>query len=226
MENKCQFCNYRSMAESKLSEDELNELSHNSLNVSFKRGDTIIRQGTYSTNVAYLKSGLVKIHINGPYHEHTVKIVKSSNYLGLPTTFGDKINQYSVTAVENSEVCFIDISFFRKMLAENHDFSSQIIVELCKGEIDSYQKCASRTQKQVRGKVADILIDFADNLYHSDSFTIQINQEDFGSLVDSSRESVSRVLSDFAKEEVIKISGKNVQILNKEMLYKISRLGW
>jgi len=226
MENKCGICNYKSIAESKLSDMELQELSCNCLTVSFKKGDTIIRQGTYSTNVAYLKSGLAKIHIEGPYHVQLVRIVKPSNYLGLPTTFGDKVNQYSVTAVENSEVCFIDITYFRRLLTLNHDFSNQIIVELCKGEIETYQRCVNRTQKQLRGKVADVLLDFSDNIYHSERFTIQINQEDIGNLVDASRESISRVLSDFVKEGVLKFSGKEVEIINKEILLKISRHGW
>ncbi len=226
MENKCEFCNYKSVAETKLTERELEELSCNCLTVSFKKGDSIIRQGTYSTNVAYLKSGLAKIHIEGPYHVQVVRIVKPANYLGLPTTFGDKVNQYSVTAVENSEVCFIDITYFRKLLALNHDFSNQIIVELCKGEIESYQKCVNRTQKQVRGKVADVLLDFSDNIYHSDKFVLQINQEDLGNLVDASRESISRVLNDFGREGLIKISGKEVEIVKKSMLQMISKHGW
>ena len=84
--------------------------------VKFRKGDSLIRQGTFSTNVAYLRSGLAKIHIAGPYHEQIVRIVKAPSYLGLPTTFGDKINQYSVTVIEAAEVCFIDIDTFRYLL--------------------------------------------------------------------------------------------------------------
>jgi len=225
MESKCALCGYKSAAARKLSSEETECLSVNCLTVRFKKNDSIIKQGTYSTNVAYLKSGLVKIHIDGPYHVQVVRIVKPSYYLGLPTTFGDKINQYSVTAIEESEVCFIDISLFRKLLATNPDFSNQILIELCKGELESYQKCVNRTQKQIRGKLADVLLDFADNIYHSDSFPILITQEDVGNLVDASRESVSRVLSEFVKDGVLKISGKQVEIANKQMLRTISLNG-
>jgi len=225
MENKCAFCDHKSAAARKLTNEEIDKLSVNCLTVRFKKGDSIIRQGTYSTNVAYLKSGLVKIHIDGPYHVQVVRIVKPSSYLGLPTTFGDKINQYSVTAIEESEVCFIDISLFRKLLATNPDFSNQILIELCKGELESYQKCVNRTQKQTRGKLADVLLDFADNIYHSDIFPVLINQEDIGNLVDASRESVSRVLSEFVKDGILKISGRSIEIINKSSLRQISAKG-
>jgi CRP/FNR family transcriptional regulator len=225
MKSKCQICIFKSVAACKLNDYETEKLSKNCLTVKFKKGDSIIRQGTYSTNVAYLKSGLVKIHIAGPYHIQVVRIVRPGNYLGLPTTFGDKINQYSVTAIETSEVCFIDITLFRELLYTNADFSNQILIELCKGELESYQKCVNRTQKQVRGKIAGVLLEFADDIYHSDSFTLSINQEEMGNLVDATRESVSRVLSEFAKDRIIRMIGKHIEIQNRPVLTNISLNG-
>lgn len=225
MKQNCEFCEHKSPAACKLGENELKTLSCNCLTVKFKKGDTIIRQGTYSTNVAYLKKGVVKIHIEGPYHTQVVRIVKPRYYLGLPTTFGDKINQYSVSAIEEAEVCFIDISIFRELLNSNSAFSNQILDELCRGELESYQKCVNRTQKQVRGKIADVILDFADNIYYSDSFQLNITQEDIGNLVDATRESVSRVWTEFVKDGVISVEGKQVNIINKEALQNMSRLG-
>jgi len=225
MENKCAFCEHKSIAAAKLNPEEITKLSGNCLTVRFKRGDSIIKQGTYSTNVAYLKRGLVKIHIDGPYRIQVVRIVKPSSYLGLPTTFGDKVNHYSVTAIEDCEVCFIDITTFRTLLVTNPDFSNQILIELCKGELDSYNKCVNRTQKQIRGKLADMLIDFADNIYRSESFVMNITQEDIGNLVDASRESVSRVMTEFARDNIIDVSGKTVTILDRAMLNNISKNG-
>ena len=225
MKNNCTLCDYKSAAAQKLSPEELKNLAPNCITVKFKKGDIIIRQGTYSTNVAFLKKGLVKIHIDGPYHIQVVRIVKPRNYLGLPTTFGDKINQYSVSAIEESEVCFIDITTFRSMLQLNPDFTNQIMLELCKSELESYQKCVNRTQKQIRGKLADVLLDFADNIYHSDTFSINITQEDIGNLVDASRESVSRVMAEFAKDQIISMVGKKITILDRNILSSISKNG-
>ncbi len=215
----------RSSAARKLIPLETEKLSANCLTVRFKKGDSIIKQGTYSTNVVYLKSGLVKIHLEGPYRVQVVRIVRPFSYLGLPTTFGDKVNHYSVSAIEDCEVCFIDITTFRELLSNNSDFSNQILIELCKGELESYHKCVNRTQKQVRGKLADMLIDFTDNIYRSDSFVLNITQEDIGNLVDASRESVSRVMSEFVKDGIIETKGKLITILDRQMLNTISKNG-
>ena len=87
MKSDCKICEIKSKAASQLSSEEIEKLSFSCALVKFRKGDSVIRQGTFSTNVAYLRSGLAKIHIEGPYHEQIVRIVNPPSYLGLPTTF-------------------------------------------------------------------------------------------------------------------------------------------
>lgn len=193
--------------------------------VRFRKSDSIIRQGMFSTNVVYLRKGLAKVHITGPYHEQILRIVKAPCYLGLPTTIGDKINQYSVTALNDAEVCFIDISTFRFLLNNNESFSYEIILELCRNELESMRRCSNRTQKQTRGNIADVILEFADQIYHADTFILPISQAEIGNLVDTSRESVSRVLSEFQKDGILTMKGKRIEITNKRSLILISQNG-
>jgi len=208
-----------------LSECSLEQLTTNHLELRLKKGDAIIKQGTYSTNVIFLRTGLAKIHIAGPYSEQIVKMVNAPSYLGLPTTFGSKINQYSVTAVSDAEVCFIDLEVFQNILDENKEFTREIIQEFCKNELESFHRCANRTQKLIRGNMADALLDFSDKIFKSDTFIMPLSQTEFANLVDTSRESVSRVLSEFDKDGIIKISGKEISIINKKSLIMISQNG-
>ncbi len=225
MENTCAVCTFKSDAAKTLSDEEQELLSCNRVMVPFKKGDAVIRQGHYSSNIIYLRKGLAKIHIQGPYYEQIIKIVKAPRYLGLPTTMGDKINQYSVSVIEDAEVCFIDMATFQHMLTSNHKFAHEIIFKLCRYELDSFQKCARRTQKQVRGNIADVLLDFADIFYESDVFDLPITRDEIGNLVDSSRESVSRVFTEFNADGIIRITGKKIEIVNKKSLRLISENG-
>jgi CRP/FNR family transcriptional regulator len=77
----------------------------------------------------------------------------------------------------------------------------------------------------MRGKIADVLIELSERIYNSDIFKIPLTQEDLGNLVDSSRESVSRVLTEFEKDGIIKLSGKKVEIINRKSLLLISSNG-
>jgi CRP-like cAMP-binding protein len=99
------------------------------------------------------------------------------------------------------------------------------MIELCRKELEIFSRCANRTQKHIRGKIADVLLEMSDHIYKSQIFTIPVNQEDIGNLVDSSRESVSRVMAEFERDGIINISGKKTEILNKKSLIMISSNG-
>ena len=225
MESNCKDCPFNSKAAAMLCDTSFEQLSANHLVLKFKKNDTIIKQGMYSTNVVFLRTGLAKIHLAGPYHEQIVKLIKAPTYLGLPTTFGDKINQYSVTAVTEAEVCFIDVEVFHTILNENREFSHEIILELCRNELESFRRCANRTQKQIRGNMADALLEFSDKIFMSDTFTLPLSQTELANLVDTSRESVSRVMTEFDKDGIIANNGKQIEILNKKSLQLISQNG-
>ena len=107
-------------------------------------------------------------------------------------------------------VCFIDVNVFQKILDENHAFANEIIIDLCQNELESFRRCASRTQKLIRGNMADALLEFADRIFMSDTFVLPLSQSELASLVDTSRESVSRVLAEFDKDGIIKMSGKTI----------------
>jgi CRP-like cAMP-binding protein len=225
MENNCESCSFKSSAAKTLNECSFALLSDNHVTVKFAKGDSIIKQGTYSTNVAFLRNGLAKIHLAGPSSEQIVRIAKAPAYLGLPTTFGDKINQYSVTAIADAEVCFIDVQTFRGLLKENDKFSYEIILDLCRNELESFRRCANRTQKQSRGNMADVLLEFSNRIFESDTFLLPLNQSEMGNMVDSSRESISRILSEFDRDGIIKMTGKQIEILNKKSLELIRQNG-
>lgn len=223
MEKECENCSCHAKSSLLMCGQCLDALNSNHAVVRFAKGDSIIKQGTYSTNVAFLREGLAKMHLKGPSYEQITRIVKAPSYLGLATTFGNNINQYSLTAISDAEVCFIDITIFRKLLKENYQFSFGIIKELCQNELESFRHCANRTQKQTRGNLADVLLEFSDSIFESDIFTLPLSQSEISNLIDSSRESVSRMLSELCKDGIIKMTGKQIEILNKRSLVLISQ---
>jgi len=225
MNTDCKNCPFNTKVASVLNESGFRQLSENHAVVNFQKGTTIVKQSTFSTNVAFLRTGLVKLHITGPYHEQIVRLVKAPSYLALPTTFGDKINQYSVTAVSEVSVCFIDINIFRNLLKENEQFSYEIILDLCRNELESFRRCANRTQRQTRGNIAGFILELAHDIFGSDEFMLPLSQSEIGNLVDATRESVSRVLTEFDKDGIISLNGKNICILNKVSLELICKNG-
>ncbi len=226
MKFECVSCKFRSFAVSTLDDDQLSLLTDNCLDVSFKKGDIIFKQGAFSLNIAYLKTGLVKLHMLGDNNQNQIiKLAKAPDYIGIPTTLGDKVNQYSATAIEDCSVCFISIDTFKILIETNKEFAYEIILKMCKNELANFKNCFQKTQKNSRGLVADALLNFATNIYEKPEFTIPLSRIEFAHLISSSREQVCRVLSEFHKDNIINLKGKRIEILDKNRIIKIAQSG-
>ena len=221
----CKLCGKRSSAAEHLDNDELEQLSCSCTEVVFSKGDIIFKQNALSSNIIYIKDGLVNVHITGPEKEHILKIAKGPTYLGIPTTLGDKINHYSATALTKTKVCFIDINTFKYFIATNSDFAFEIMVDLCKNELYNFRCCVNHLQKQSSGRIADALLFFANDIFEKDKFTLPLNRIEFGDLTGCSRENVSRIFTEFHKERLVNINGKEIELLKKDVLNMISQKG-
>ena len=219
---KCDKCN------SKCALGEMLNASGNNNNlaqVNFKKGDIIFREGTFSNHVAFLKCGIVKLHMQGPVKDKIIRIVRAPTYLGLPTSLNDAINHFSATAIIDSTVCFIETDQFRNFIYNNGRFAYEIITELCENDLMDYQRYTNQSQKQIPGMIAETLLCLADRIFSSNRFNFPLTQGELGDLVGTSRESVSRVLSDFSSHKIIAFNGKELNILNRSLLEEISEKG-
>ena len=220
----CNNCAIKSKAVKTLNEFELKQLSDSCAQVDFKKGDIIFKQGALSSNIIYVKTGLIKFHLNGPINDQIIRIDKAPIFLGLPISFNGKINYYSATAIEPTRVCFIDINIFKNFVFQNGDFAYQIIVDLCKNEYASIHKCVNRTQKNINGRIADALLHF-NEIYDKKEFTLPLSRQELGNYTDTSRENVSRILTELHNDQIIKVINKKIKILNEKLLLLISKNG-
>ena len=222
--SRCNNCLLKSSSVRTLNKAETERLEKNCTEVHFRKGDIIFKQNAFSSNIIYINNGLVKIHIEGPQNDQIIKVVKAPSYLGIPTTFNEKINHYSATALDQTSVCFIDIDVFKDFIYKNGKFAFELITELCKNELNSFNRCVNRTQKHIHGRIADALL-FFKNTFENNEFILPFTRLEFGNFVDTSRESVSRILTGFKNDGIINLNGKKVEILNEKLLETISNKG-
>lgn len=221
----CLNCGFKSEAATHLKSDELKLLNKNCARVEFREGDMIFKQNALSSNIIYIKYGFVKIHMQGPERESILRISKAPSYLGIPTTFGDRINHYSATALTDVIACFIDINAFKKFIYNNGDFAYEIMITLCKNELYHFHRCINITQKQLNGRISDALLYLSDEIFKSPHYKMILNRQELADLVGTSKESVSRVLNQLQEEGIIEMTGKTISILKRNNLEFIGQHG-
>ncbi len=223
----CEFCAIKSKAVETLNPDELDILKQNCAEVTLQPGESIIKEGLLSSHIAYLKSGLAKICKKGVKGvDQILKIVKPGSYLGMQTVLSNKLHQYSSSAIEESVVCYIDIWSFKELITRNAQFANELILYLCRDELGYFNRFVNVHQKQIDGRLADMILFFSDEINESEkSFRVPLSRNDMAALVCATRESVTRAIKDLSEIGTIRVNGKHFEIVNYDLLKKISEKG-
>jgi len=191
--------------------------------MTYKKGETIFKQGTIVPHVAFIKSGMVKIMLESENRKQPLCIEKQG-YVGLESMYNDKFSQYSAIALTDLRICLIEIESFKTALSINAQLAVSIIETLNIRTKLLYQRILTLTQKQGPGRVADILLCLSDRLFESDTFYSPCSRKEMAEMCALSLESLSRILKDFKEEKIIEVDTKSISILNKKELELISRV--
>ena len=223
----CKTCVIRSKAADTLNPKELTILMESCAETTFNPKENIIKEGTLSSHIAYLKSGMAMVSKKGVKGiDQILKIVQQGNYIGLQTVLFEKINQFSVTALEKCVVCFIDNQSFKELISRNAQFANELLLFLCREELTYFNRFVNIHQKQINGRMADVILFFSEEINnHALTFNIPLTRSDMAALICTTRESITRALKDLSEVAAIRVKGKVFEILDLKRLRKISESG-
>ena len=193
--------------------------------IVYKKRETIIKEGTQASNILYIIDGLVKIYIEGPDKNIIIRILKSDNFIGLTSLFGDDTYYFSVAALKETRICTIDSESFKTLITHCCDFSRELSVWYCKNYNLMLSKCLNLGLRQLNGKLANALLYLNSKEFEGIDVFSYISRNDLAELSGMSMESVVRLLSEFNSEKIIKIKGKKIEITNMKRLKEINRKG-
>lgn len=225
-DNPCKDCAVKSSTVFNLNNEELDILCNNSTEIRFQKGERIIKQGTFTQNIIFVKSGIFKLHLTGPIHKDEIlKIDKGPLFVGVPDVFANKVHSYSVTALDDTIACFVEYPGYKYLIQNNGKFALELIKTLSQGIVKHYKYCVNKMQKQLTATFAEALLYFSDYIFENDEFQLPLTRVEFGEYIGTTRETVTKIIRDFTVDNIIEVEGRNIIIRNKEMLRKISNAG-
>lgn len=224
-ENTCANFVHQSPCFDQLTEQEIEMVEKNQVRVVYKKGETICKQGSFASHIMFLEEGLVKIYLEGNPRNLILTITPSNHLIGLPSIYeGNNTFLYSVSTYIDSKVRLIDVNVFKQLIRHNANFAAKIINVLNENTAQVYGRFFCLTRKQLHGRMADILLCLSDRIFKSREFNLPLSRNDLGELASMSTESVIRIIKEFKDDELIKVNGKFIEILNHEKMMKISEL--
>lgn len=197
-----------------------------SLTVNYKKGETICKQRAFASHIMYIEKGLVKVYLEGPPKDLILTITPKNNLIGIQSIFeGNNKFLYSVSTYTDTSVRMIDIQVFKQMLRQNPLFAYRIINILNESISQGYGRFFSLTQKQLHGRLADILLCLSRKIFKSESFDLPLSRSDLSDLTSMSTESVIRIMKDFKDDGIIETNNKSIVLLDIPRLERISEKG-
>ena len=100
-----------------LKDNEIEDVINNSNVVNFNKKEIIFRQNTRTSHIMFVKSGFVKIFKEGRNGKFIIlKVAVKNDFLGLLSIYGGDTHHYSSSAIQQSEICFVDIVVYHIIL--------------------------------------------------------------------------------------------------------------
>ncbi len=222
----CYKCNERISLFADLRNEELEIINDKRFEVHYNVGENIIKQGTVASNLVYLTSGLAKQYIEGYDNRNLIlEIIKPWSVFGGTGIYVDMRYHYSVTALEKATACFIDIVNFKKLIRMNPDFAERFMNYCGTCSTNTFEHLVGITQKQMHGRIADVLIYLAEKIHNNLEFNITLSRQDIAEFSGMSKDSAIRILKEFENEGIVQASGKSININKMELLKEISIKG-
>lgn len=197
----------------------------NSVQAHFSKRERICKQGENVSHAIYLIEGTAKLFIEGINgHNIILYLMKPPAYIGLLSFFESIHYTYSVTAIEDSKVCMVDLDLLKQLYLKDHEVLLRLNKAFGKSVASIMNKIICLNQKNIRGRIAESLLYLA-NFYGADKYHLSITRKELGEMSAISEENTVRLMTELRHEGIINIAGRELTIANKPLLKKISELG-
>ncbi len=224
--NNCKECRYASQCFQHLYPDELEFINEKKMQLIYRPGENLFKQGAFSPYVMYVADGLVKMYLQtGPEKIVNLRLAKTGEFLAFSSLFGTQVYNYSASAIKESLICMIDKNALNQLIGKNSDFAIRITSANCRCEEHFIHIIKNISYKQMRGKLASALLYLASDEFKGFDVFQTLSRREIADFACISTESAIRFLKEFEKEGIISLNGKNVRITDKKKLVDIAKRG-
>lgn len=222
----CELCELKGLFVETLDPNHLDVVCSGKVEKEFAIGEIILKEGTQINDFVYLKSGLVKLfRSDASGKEQIITIAKPYDYVSLLSVFSNDTYNYSVSALEDSVTCNINMEDIRSLVENNGKLALNLLKNMSQVADQIILDSLEIRKKHLRGRVAFLLLYFSKEVYHSSEFDLPLSRKEMAEYVGMTTENVIRTLSEFRKDDILKIYGKTIQIVQMDTLKSIAEFG-
>lgn len=201
-------------------------MCENKIDHQYDKGKIIIWEGSEIKDFTYLRSGLVKLSGKGTDgKDQIISFAKPFDFVSLLSVFSSSIYNYTVTALDSTIICAIDLEKLKAVALKKREFTMGLMIRVSEATDRIILNNLDIRRKNLKGRVAHVLLYLANHIYKGNKFELPISRREIAEYIGMTTENVIRTMSEFRKDGILKFDGKEIEIVNEKLLETISEQG-
>ena len=189
----------------------------------FAPKDTIFAPGDPDDQLYFLLEGTVRLYkIYGDYKEATTALLKDSGVFGKLSLVEGRWQNVFAEAITDVQVASVQKSTLSEVIKRRPEFAMKLFFSFSERLRQSDEVIESLLHREVSVRLATLLLNLSDRLGEDDGadtvLNMRLTHQDLANMIASTREAVSKVMSEFQREGFVQVQNRRVAILNKEAL--------
>jgi CRP/FNR family transcriptional regulator len=211
---------------SALSPEETELVRDSRVQVVFRRGENITKQGAFASYVIFIVSGFSRQYIecsNG--RDYNLRIIRPGEMVGLSAVFNRNTFNYSVVAITETTGFLIEKEAIAGLVKNNGVFAFGIVRRYCEHNAMLYSSLDHVLHQQTNGRMATVLLTLSPENFGGEDLIRHLSRRELADFAGISTEGAVKVLKSFEKDGLIRLSDRSIILLEKDRLEEISRTG-
>jgi len=192
-----------------------------------ERGSLLYGEGQHPRGVYILQEGRVKLSLESAEGKTLLlRIARAGDMLGMNATITGHPYEATAETLERCRISFITRADLLKSLAHDRSGYEEVAESLSRklSAVIEHTRLLFLSQSATE-KVARLLLQWCDEfgVFTNEGISIspRLTHEEMAQMICVSRETVTRVLGDLKRKQLLKLTGKVIVIPNREALEKI-----
>jgi len=204
-----------------LSASALKALDAFSYPVDYPKGALLFIEGQTARGIFVICSGQVKLYFSSRDGKVIIlKIAQAGELIGLHATLSGKPYEVTAEVLEQAQVNFVPGPVFTRFLRMNSEAFMRIARLLMDSHYADYELIQSLgLSRTASEKLARLLLRWSAS---RDRFQIALTHKEIGEMIGVTRETVTRLLSEFKKGQLLAVKGATVTICNRAALENLA----
>jgi CRP-like cAMP-binding protein len=179
--------------------------------------DLIFAPGDPDGQLYFLLEGTVRLYkIYGEYKEATVALLKDGGVFGELSLDGGSRQDVFAETVTDARVAVVQKSILTEVIKRRPEFGMKLLYSFSERLKQSDEVIESLLDREVSARLATLLLNLGNRYGETNGsgtlLNVRLTHQDLANMIVSTREAVSKVMSEFQREGLIEVRNRRIYV--------------